>query len=47
MITSDKSYQNNEWICVDLDADTTYLDVKDTLYIEKLDWVYYIKDKKR
>lgn len=39
--------QNNQWTCVDIDADTTYLEVKDTLYIEKLDCVYYTKDKKR
>lgn len=37
----------DEWTCVELDPDTIYLDVKDTLYIEKLDLVYYNKNKKR
>lgn len=37
---------NNEWTCVEIDADTMYLDVQDTMYVEKLDFVYYKKEKR-
>lgn len=39
--------QNNEWTCVDIDEDTIYLNVQDTMYIEKLDWVFLTKEKKK
>ena len=39
--------QKNEWVCIELEPDTVYLEVRDTMYVEKLDWVYYTKNKKR
>lgn len=39
--------KNNEWSCVELEADTIYLDVQDTMYIERLDFVYYKKERKK
>jgi hypothetical protein len=38
--------KNNEWSCIELEADTIYLEVQDTMYIERLDFVYYKKEKR-
>lgn len=39
--------EKNEWVCVELESDTICLDVKDTLCIERLDFVYYKKERKK
>jgi hypothetical protein len=35
----------NNWYCVELDADTTYLEVIDTILVEKLNSIYYIRTR--